>query len=64
MMADCRRLRFLFRDFFVGRHGDGPSADNDYFCSELVAHTLMEVGVLATRHPPNAYDPNTNIFHY
>ncbi|MBU0680971.1 MAG: hypothetical protein KKD73_06070 [Proteobacteria bacterium] len=47
----------LARDLVKGRFHNQAATDNNYFCSELVAHTLMEIGLISRNYVPNAYTP-------
>jgi len=47
----------MARRFFNGRYLGQPAPTDDFFCSELLAHTYMEMGLLGTKYPINTYAP-------
>jgi len=43
--------------FVEGRYYNKTAPTDAFFCSELLAHTFMEMGLLGTKYPMNAYAP-------
>lgn len=43
--------------FFEGRYRGIAAPTDAFFCSELLAYTFMEMGILGTKYPINAYAP-------
>ena len=43
--------------FLQGRFQDQQSPPGTFFCSQLVAHTYMRLGLLTKRYPDNSYVP-------
>lgn len=43
--------------FLMGRFQNQPSPAGTFFCSQLVAHTYMALGLLTRQHPDNSYVP-------
>ena len=48
----------MLKYFLEGKHSNVPAPDNVYFCSELVAKSFMEIGLLSSSYVPNGYCPN------
>lgn len=47
----------LTEDLVKGRFHNEPASDNNFFCSELLAYTLMELNLISKNYVPNAYTP-------
>lgn len=43
--------------FLMGRFQNQPSPAGTYFCSQLLAHTYMALGLLTQQYPDNSYVP-------
>jgi len=50
-------LKDLAEELFEGRFKNKVSSSDSYFCSELVAHTLIKIGLLSTEYVVNGYTP-------
>ena len=51
--GDLKMGIMLFEGRFLNRQSD----ENEFFCSELVAGTYINTGILTTKYPYNHYDP-------
>lgn len=47
----------MLKYFLEGRHSNTPAPTDNYFCSELVAKTYIEIGLLSSDYVPNGYCP-------
>jgi hypothetical protein len=46
-----------FGHFLEGRLHERQAPPGSFFCSQLLAHTFMKLGLVSTLHPDNAYAP-------
>lgn len=46
-----------FDNFIKGRKENKQTSDGTFFCSQLVAHTLMQLDLLSKDNPDNSYAP-------
>ncbi len=44
-------------NFLEGRFKNKPSKNGTFFCSQLLSHTFMEMGLLSKNHPDNSFAP-------
>ncbi len=51
------KLKTAQREYAMGTRGRAET-DRTFFCAQLVAETLMRMGVLSFDPPPNAYSPH------
>ena len=64
-LADVRSATFpadeqFAHDFWEGRrHNKAPASYDHFFCSELVAYTLMQMNLLSSEKVPTWYEPKS-----